>query len=257
MIHPQAVVDGSAEIADDVTIGPFCVIGPKVKIDSGCVIGPHAVVNGPTSLGKNNRIFQFASVGEDPQDKKFRPEHETRLEIGDDNTFRESCTINRGTEGGGGVTKIGHRNWIMAYVHIAHDCIIGNDVTFANCASLAGHVEVEDNAIIGGFSLIHQFCRIGRNSFTGMGASVNRDVPPYVVVAGKMSEPRGINSEGLRRHGFSADRIAMVKRAYKTLYTQGHPLSEAVEHLTALAQESDDIAPMVEFIKNSQRSIIR
>ena len=203
MIHPQAVVDSAAEIADDVTIGPFCVIGPKVKIDSGCVIGPHAVVNGPTTLGKNNRIFQFASVGEDPQDKKHRPEHETRLEIGDDNTIRESCTINRGTQGGGGVTKIGHRNWIMAYVHIAHDCIIGNDTTFANCASLAGHVEVEDNAIVGGFSLIHQFCRIGRNSFTGMGASVNRDVPPYVVVAGKMSEPRGINSEGLRRHGFN------------------------------------------------------
>ncbi len=257
MIHAQAVVDPTAEIDQDVTIGPFSVIGAGVTIGRGSVIGPHVVINGPTTLGRNNRIYQFASVGEEPQDKKFLPHHDSRLEIGDDNTIRESCTINRGTEGGGGVTKIGHRNWIMAYVHIAHDCIIGNDTTFANCASLAGHVEIEDHAIIGGFSLIHQFCRIGRNSFTGMGASINRDVPPYVVVAGKMAEPRGINSEGLRRHGFSNERIAAVKRAYKMLYTQGHPLSDAIEQMEILAQECEDVAPMVEFIKNSQRSIIR
>lgn len=257
MIHPQAVVDASAELADDVSVGPFSVIGPNVRIDTGCVIGPHVVLNGPTTLGKNNRIYQFASVGEEPQDKKYRPEHNTRLEMGDNNTVREFVTINRGTEGGGGVTRIGDDNWIMAYVHIAHDCIIGNNTIFANCASLAGHVEVEDNAILGGFSLIHQFCRIGRNAFTSMGSMINRDVPPYVVVAGKMSEPRGINSEGLRRHGFTPERIADVKRAYKTLYTQGYQLAEALEQLESQAQDCEDIAPMVDFIQKSQRSIIR
>ncbi|MEM6936142.1 MAG: acyl-ACP--UDP-N-acetylglucosamine O-acyltransferase [Pseudomonadota bacterium] len=257
MIHPQAVVDSTAELAEDVEVGPFSFIGPGVTIGAGSVIGPHVVVKGPTTISKNNRIFQFASVGEEPQDKKFLPEHDTRLEIGDGNTIREYCTINRGTVGGGGVTRIGDRNWIMAYVHIAHDCIIGNDTTFANCASLAGHVEVEDHAILGGFSLIHQFCRVGRNAFTAMGASVNRDVPPYVVVAGKMSEPRGINSEGLRRRGFSAEQIAAVKRAYKMLYTQGRPLSEALEQIRELAAEWEEVAPMVEFIQKSQRSILR
>ncbi|MEM6573993.1 MAG: acyl-ACP--UDP-N-acetylglucosamine O-acyltransferase [Pseudomonadota bacterium] len=257
MIHPQAVVDSTAELAEDVEVGPFSFIGPGVTIGAGSVIGPHVVVKGPTTIGKNNRIFQFASVGEEPQDKKFLPEHDTRLEIGEGNTIREYCTINRGTVGGGGVTRIGDRNWIMAYVHIAHDCIIGNDTTFANCASLAGHVEVEDHAILGGFSLIHQFCRVGRNAFTAMGASVNRDVPPYVVVAGKMSEPRGINSEGLRRRGFSAEQIAAVKRAYKMLYTQGRPLSEALEQIRELAAEWEEVAPMVEFIQKSQRSILR
>ncbi|MEM9532144.1 MAG: acyl-ACP--UDP-N-acetylglucosamine O-acyltransferase [Pseudomonadota bacterium] len=257
MIHPQAVVDPSAELADDVTVGPFTVIGPKVQIDAGTEIASHVVINGPTTIGKRNRIFQFTSLGEEPQDKKFRPDHDVRLEIGDDNLIREYCTFNRGTVTGGGVTRIGHRNWIMAYVHIAHDCIVGNDTIFANAASLAGHVEIEDQAILGGFSLIHQFCRVGRNAFTSMGSMINRDVPPYVTVAGRMSTPRGINSEGLRRHGFDTDRIAAVKNAYRVLYKSGAPLAEAVTQLEALAEDNEDVEPLVSFIKKSTRSIIR
>lgn len=256
MIHPQALVDPGAELADDVEVGPFSIIGADVQIGSGTVIGPHVVIHGPTRIGKNNRIYQFASLGEEPQDKKYAGEP-TTLTIGDGNTIREFCTFNRGTVTGGGDTRIGDNNWLMAYVHIAHDSIVGNDTIFANAASLAGHVTVEDGAILGGFSLVHQFCRIGRNAFTSMGSIINRDVPPYVTVAGRMAEPRGINSEGLRRRGFSTERIANVKKAYKLLYKSGLRLNEALEQLQEMAAESGDVEPMVSFIKNSQRSIIR
>ncbi|MDJ0653245.1 MAG: acyl-ACP--UDP-N-acetylglucosamine O-acyltransferase [Xanthomonadales bacterium] len=256
MIDPRACIDPAAELDEDVEVGPFSVIGPKVEIAAGTRIGPHSVIQGPTRIGRNCQIYQFTSLGADPQDKKFEGE-EALLEIGDNNTIREFCTFNRGTESGGGVTRIGNNNWLMAYVHIAHDCIVGNDNIFANAASLAGHVTVEDDVILGGFTLVHQFCRIGRNAFTSMGSIINRDVPPYVTVAGKMAEPRGINSEGLRRRGFSRERIANIKKAYKVLYKTGLKLNEALESLDAMSDESDDIQPMVDFIRGSQRSIIR
>ncbi len=255
-IDPRAIIDPKAEISSDVSIGPFSVIGAGVQIDSGTTVGPHVVIDGPTRIGKNNKIYQYASVGADPQDKKFVDE-ETWLEIGDNNLIREFTTFNRGTVDGGGITKIGNDNWIMAYVHIAHDCIVGNSTTFANAASLAGHVTVEDRAILGGFTLVHQFCRIGENSFTSMGSIINRDVPPYVTVAGKMAEPRGINSEGLRRRGFDSDQIGAIKRAYRVLYKSGLRLEEAIEQLESLAKEDENVGPMIRFIKDSQRSIIR
>ncbi|MDX1572153.1 MAG: acyl-ACP--UDP-N-acetylglucosamine O-acyltransferase [Xanthomonadales bacterium] len=256
MIDPRASVDPQADLAEDVEVGPFSVIGPQVEIGAGTVIGPHVVIDGPTRIGRNNRIHSYASLGSDPQDKKFHGE-ETWLEIGDENTIREFCTFNRGTAEGGGVTRIGDRNWLMAYVHIAHDCIVGDDTIFANAASLAGHVLVEDQVVLGGFTLVHQFCRIGKHSFTSMGSIINRDVPPYVTVAGKMAEPRGINSEGLRRRGFSADRISAVKKAYRTLYKSGLQLNDALEALEQMATDEPDIQPMVAFIRDSQRSIVR
>ena len=256
MIHPSAIVDPAAELADGVEIGPFSIIGAGVRIDSGTVVGPHVVIEGPTRIGRDNRIYPFASLGADPQDKKFHGE-ESVLEIGDGNTIREFCTFNRGTDDGGGVTRIGNRNWIMAYVHVAHDCMVGDDSIFANAASLAGHVVVENKVVLGGFTLVHQFCRIGAHSFTSMGSIINRDVPPYVTVAGKMAEPRGINTEGLKRRGFTPERIAAVKKAYKMLYKSGLKLSEAMAQLEALAEQEPDVRPMVDFIRESQRSIVR
>ncbi len=256
MIDPRAAVDPGAELADDVSVGPFAVIGPEVTVGRGSTIGAHAVIQGPTRIGRDNRIHAHACLGGDPQDKKFGGE-KSWLEIGDRNTIREFCTFNRGTGPGGGVTRIGNDNWIMAYVHIAHDCTVGNSTIFANAASLAGHVVVEDDVVLGGFTLVHQFCRIGSHAFTSMGSIINRDVPPYLTVAGKMAAPRGINSEGLRRHGFSAERIALIKKAYKVLYKNGLKLSEALESLERLAPDTTDIQPMVDFIRNSQRSIVR
>ncbi len=256
MIDPRAAVDPGAELADDVEVGAFAVIGPNVRIGSGTVVGPHVTIEGPTRIGKDNRLHSFSSLGSDPQDKKFGRER-SWLEIGDRNTIREFCTFNRGTEGGGGVTRIGNDNWIMAYVHVAHDCQVGNNTTFANAASLAGHVVVEDDVILGGFTLVHQFCRIGRHAFTSMGSIINRDVPPYLTVAGKMAEPRGINSEGLRRSGFSAGRIATIKKAYKLLYKNGLKLCDAVDSLEQLPDEARDIQPMADFIRSSKRSIVR
>jgi len=256
MIHPTAIIDPKAELADDVSVGAYCVIGPKVQIDSGTTIGPHVVIDGPTRIGKRNRIYPHCALGADPQDKKFAGE-DAWLEIGDHNMIREFCSFNRGTEDGGGVTKIGNHNWLMAYVHIAHDCIVGNDNIFANAASLAGHVLIEDQIILGGFTLIHQFCRVGKHAFTSMGSIINRDVPPYVTVAGKMAVPRGINSEGLRRRGFSSERIAHVRKAYKVLYMSGLKLSEAMDELVKMADSDTDITPLVEFIRESQRSIVR
>ena len=256
MIHEQAVVDASAEIADDVEIGPFTVVGPDVSIGAGTWVGSHVVVTGPTRIGRDNRLFPFAIVGAECQDKKYAGEP-TRLEIGDGNVIREYCSLHRGTVQGGGVTRVGNNNWIMAYVHVAHDCIVGDDSIFANAASLAGHVVVEDNVILGGFTLVHQFCRVGAHSFTGMGSVLNRDVPPYIMVGGPMSAPRGINNEGLKRRGFSSDRIRVIKQAYRTIYKKGLKLDEARRELADMASDHPDIQLMVDFLSKSQRSILR
>ncbi len=255
-IHPTAVVDPSARLADDVEIGPYAVIGDGVEIGSGTRIGPHTVIRGPTRIGRDNRIFQFASIGDDPQDKKYAGE-ETRLEIGDRNTIREFCTINRGTAQDVGVTRIGDDNWLMAYVHVAHDCQVGNHVIMANNATLAGHVHVGDWAIFAGFSGAHQFCRVGPHCFLGMYAGVAKDVPAYVMVMGQPGAPRGINAEGLKRRGFTAAQIRNIREAYRILYRSGQKLSEALEVLSGLAAEQPEIVPMVESIRASERSIIR
>lgn len=256
MIDPRAAVDPTAELAEDVSVGPFAVVGGNVRISAGTEVGAHAVIEGPTRIGRDNRIHAFASVGTDPQDKKYAGEN-TRLEIGDGNTIREFVTINRGTAGGGGVTRIGDDNWIMAYVHIAHDCLIGSHTVFANNATLAGHVVVQDHAILGGFTLVHQFCRLGAHCFTAMGSAINRDVPPFVMVAGHMATPRGINTEGLRRRGFSNNRLAAIRQAYKTLYRSGLRLEQAREQLRAEGQDNPDIDELASFIVDSQRSIVR
>lgn len=256
MIDSRAVIDSAARIGDNVTVGAFTVIGPGVELGDGCWVGPHAVIQGPTRLGRDNRIFQFASIGEIPQDKKFHGENST-LEIGDGNVFREFVTVNRGTEDGGGVTRIGDGNWVMAYCHIAHDCCIANNTVFSNNASLAGHVEVEDNVILGGFALVHQFSRLGRHAFLAFGSRVDRDVPPYVMVAGDRATPRGVNTEGLRRHGFSAERIQAIKRAYKTLYRSGLRLDEAQEVIAEQARDMPDAAHFLKFISASRRGLVR
>ncbi|MDQ2695804.1 MAG: acyl-ACP--UDP-N-acetylglucosamine O-acyltransferase [Pseudomonadota bacterium] len=256
MIDPRAVVDPDARLAGDVTVGAFTLIGPQVEIGAGTWIGPHAVIQGPTRIGRDNRIYQFTSVGEVPQDKKYHGE-DTRLEIGDRNTVREFCTINRGTVQDAGVTRIGDDNWIMAYVHIAHDCQVGNRIVFANAASLAGHTHVGDDAILGGFTLVHQFCRIGAHSFCSMGSSVKQDVPPYVTVAGNPAEPHGINAEGLRRRGFTAQEIMAVRRAYKTLYKAQLRLDEAIARIQAQSGEYPRLQVLAEFLASSERGIVR
>ncbi|WP_289281628.1 MULTISPECIES: acyl-ACP--UDP-N-acetylglucosamine O-acyltransferase [unclassified Methylophaga] len=256
MIHQTAIIDPSAVIADNVKIGPFSVIGPKVKIGEGTEIASHVVINGPTKIGKNNRIFQFASIGEEPQDKKFHGE-DTTLEIGDNNLIRESVTINRGTVQGGGVTRLGSNNWIMAYVHIAHDCIIGNDNIFANNASLAGHVIIDDFVILGGFTLISQFNYMGSHSFSAMGSVISRNVPPYVLVSGHMAKPFGINVEGLRRRNFTDLQIKNIRQAYKFLYRSGLKLEEAEIRIDNMNQESDEISLLSDFLKNQEGGIIR
>jgi UDP-N-acetylglucosamine acyltransferase len=232
------------------------VIGDAVEIGDGTRVDSHVVIHGPTRIGRGNRIHSFAAIGGDPQDKKFHGEH-CELVIGDRNTIREFVTINRGTADDDGVTSIGDDNWIMAYVHIAHDCRIGNHNTFANAASMAGHVQIGNQVILGGFSLIHQFCKVGDHAFTAMGASVNRDVPPYVMVAGEYAQPRGINAEGLKRRGFSAERIAAIKRSYRALYMAGLPLAEARAKIADEAAGSDDLKLLLDFIDGSTRSLIR
>ena len=256
MIDPRAVIDPKAELAADVSVGPYSVIGPDVQIDSGTVIGPHAVINGPTRIGRNNHIYQFASVGDAPQDKKYKGEP-TRLEIGDGNTIREFVTINRGTAQDEGVTRIGDDNWIMAYVHIAHDCTIGNHTIFANNASLAGHVRIEDYVILGGFTLVHQYCALGAHSFTAFSSGVAKDVPPYVMASGFSAAPHGLNTEGLKRRGFSADTIARLKQAYKTLYRSALTLQDALVELRIQAADCAEVGMMVEFLEKQKRGIIR
>ncbi len=256
MIDSRAVIDPKAELAEDVSVGPYTVIGPDVQIGAGTTIGPHVVIMGPTRIGRNNRIFQFASLGDAPQDKKYAGEP-TRLEIGDGNTIREFVTINRGTVQDEGVTRIGDDNWIMAYVHIAHDCQIGNHTIFANNASLAGHVRVEDYVILGGFTLVHQFCALGVHSFTAFSTGIAKDVPPYVMVSGHSAQPHGLNSEGLKRRGFSAETLAQLKQAYKTLYRSKLSLQEAIEALRAQAGECPEVEVMVAFLEKQTRGIVR
>jgi UDP-N-acetylglucosamine acyltransferase len=255
-IHETALVDPAAALADDVEVGPFSIIGPKVTIGPGSRIGPHVVVTGRTTIGRNTRIFQFASIGEEPQDKKYAGQ-DTELIIGDDNTIRELCTFSRGTVEGGGKTIIGNNNWIMACVHIAHDCILGDNIIMANNASLAGHVTVGDWAILSGYSLIHQFCNVGEHSFTSFASHVNQSIPPYVTVSGEKAKAKGINSEGLKRRGFTPEQIQQVKRAYKVLYRSGLRLEEAREKLAEMADGHDEIQPWIEFLDTTEKSFIR
>ncbi len=255
-IDPRAVVDPSARLAPGVSVGAYTIIGADVEIGAGTTIGSHVVIKGPTAIGEENRLYPFSSIGDDPQDKKYGGE-QTRLEIGDRNVIREYCTINRGTEQGGGVTRIGNDNWIMAYVHIAHDCLIANHTIFANNASLAGHVKVDDYAVLGGFTLVHQFCAIGAHSFSGMGSTLSKDLPPYVRASGNPAVPRGLNSEGLKRRGFSAESIQTLRRAYRVLYRSGLGLEEAIRQLRSMAQQHREVAVLVEFLDRSQRSILR
>lgn len=256
LIHPSAVIHPGARIAADVSIGAYAVIGEHVTIGAGSQIGPHVVIEGVTSIGAQNRIFQFASIGAAPQDKKYAGEP-TRLEIGDRNTIREFCTLNTGTVQDGGVTRLGNDNWIMAYVHVAHDCMIGNNTILANNATLAGHVHLGDWVFLGGFTTIHQFCKIGAHAMTAFTAAVSQDVPPYVTAAGNRAKPAGINSEGLRRRGFSSDAIAAIKRAYKTLYRQGLSLDEARQQLAEQGLQFAEVQLLVDFIASADRGIIR
>ncbi len=256
MIHPTAIIDPSCELASDVRIGAYAIVGPDVRIDSGTQIGPHVVIKGPTRIGKHNRIFQFASVGEDPQDKKYHGEV-TYLDIGDRNVVREYATIHRGTVQDQGITRIGNDNLLMAYTHVAHDCVIGNHVIMANAASLAGHVRVDDYAILGGFSLVHQFCKIGQHSFSAMGSVITRDILPYVMVGGSPTKPHGINTVGLERQGFSPESIRQIRKAYKIVYKSRLKLEEAIQHLDEMTAETPEIQAMVDFLKQTGRSIIR
>jgi len=255
-IHQTAIIDPSAQLDSSVEVGAYSVIGPNVKVDAGTRIASHVSIAGPTTIGKNNQIFQFSSLGEAPQDKKYKGEP-TLLEIGDNNTIREFCTLNRGTTQDKGITKIGNDNWIMAYVHIAHDCQVGNNTIFANNSSLAGHVDVYDYAILGGFTLIHQFCKIGSHVITAVGSVVFKDIPPYVTAAGYDAKPHGINAEGLKRRGFSADSILQIKRAYKTLYRKSLTLDEAKAELLSMQSQTPEIALLTEFLNISTRGIVR
>jgi len=256
LIDSRAIIDAGASLSENVKVGPFSVIGPDVEIGAGTVIDSHVVIQGPTSIGRNNHFHSFASVGGPPQDKKYKGEP-TRLKIGDHNTFFECVTINRGTVQDRGETTIGNSNWIMAYVHIAHDCDIRNNVIMSNNATLAGHITVEDWAILGGFTKIHQFCRIGAHSFTGMNVDITRDIPPYVMVSGTPATPHGINSEGLRRRGFDNEQLRNIKQAYKVLYRSGFRLEEAILQLSEQASSQPEVKLMVDFLGMSKRSIMR
>jgi UDP-N-acetylglucosamine acyltransferase len=260
LIHPSAIVDPSAQLDPTVVVGAYSVIGPNVRIGAGSKIGPHVVVEGHTTIGRDNTIFQFASIGAAPQDKKYAGEP-TRLEIGDRNTIREFVTINLGTTQDAGVTRVGSDNWIMAYVHIAHDCQLGDNIILANNATLAGHVHLEDWVFLGGFTSVHQFCRIGAHAMTAFTAAVSQDIPPFVTAAGNRAVPAGINSEGLKRRGFSSEQIMAIKRGYKLIYRSGLPLEEAKAALLAEEGKSPDAAGYLrelrEFIQASPRGIIR
>ncbi|MDR3087808.1 MAG: acyl-ACP--UDP-N-acetylglucosamine O-acyltransferase [Azoarcus sp.] len=257
MIHPTAIVHPDAKIGEGVEIGPYSVIGEHVEIGDGTWIGPHVVIEGRTRIGRENRIFQFSSLGGVPQDKKYAGEP-TRLEIGDNNTIREFCTISTGTSQDSGMTRVGDDNWIMAYVHIAHDCQVGSHTIFANGASLAGHVHVGDWVIFGGFSGVHQFVHIGAHSFCGASALLLQDLPPYVTVSGSPAVPYGINSEGLRRRGFSSEAIAAIKRAYRALYRSGLSLEDAREKIAEIAADHIEVQPLADFIvAASGRGLVR
>jgi UDP-N-acetylglucosamine acyltransferase len=256
MIDPRAIVHPGAQLAADVSVGPFSIIGEHVHIGPRSVIGPHVVIDGHTRMGADNKVSPFASIGGPPQDKKYAGEP-TRLEIGDRNVFRESCTVNRGTTHDKGVTRIGDDNLLMAYSHIAHDCIIGNKTVFANCASLGGHVEVGDWVIVGGLAAIHQFVKIGAHAFVGGSSALTRDIPPYVMAAGNPCVPHTVNSEGLKRRGFDEEQIRNIKNAYRILYRSDLKLAEALTRLEPLAAAQPELRPFVEFIQDSTRSLVR
>ena len=256
MIDARAVVSPRAQIAPDVEIGPFSVIGADVVIGPGTWIGPHAVIEGPTRIGSGNKIFPFASLGSAPQDKKYNGEP-TRLEIGDRNVFRESVTVNRGTTHDQGVTRIGNDNLLMAYSHVAHDCQLGNQIVMANCSTLGGHVEVGDWVTMGGLSAVHQFTKVGAYCFLAHNAAVTRDVPPYIMAVGRPAEPHSVNTIGLQRRGFTPEQILNIRRAYRVLYRSGLKFAAAMERLETAAGTQPEIAPFVEFIKRSSRSIVR
>jgi UDP-N-acetylglucosamine acyltransferase len=255
-VHPTAIIHPGARIAPGVAVGAFSVIGEQVEVGEGSWIGPHVVIDGRTRVGRNNRIYQFASLGAPPQDKKYAGE-DTAVEIGDGNTIREYVTINRGTARDAGVTRVGDDNWIMAYVHFAHDCQVGSHTIFANACQLAGHVQVGDWAILGATTLVHQFVHIGAHSFTGMGAYLPQDLPPFVMAAGNMARPYGINSEGLRRRGFSADTIGRIKRAYRSLYRSGLSLEQAKRELAIQAAQCAEVGLLLDFLARSRRGFIR
>jgi UDP-N-acetylglucosamine acyltransferase len=256
-VHPSAVVEAGARLGDGVRVGAFSIIGADVEIGDNTEIGPHCSVHGPTRIGRDNRFIGHAAIGGEPQDKKFSGER-VELVIGDRNTVREFVTINRGTLGGGGFTRIGDDNLLLAYTHIAHDCVVGNHCVFSNNATLAGHVGVGDHVILSGFAGVHQFCRIGAHAFVGMGAFVNGDVPPFVMVAQEgYSRPRGINNEGLKRRGFDAERIGAIKRAYRALYMAGNSLDEARTKLVELAHDSQDVRDLLDFVDSGDRPLLR
>ena len=257
MIAASAIIHPEARIDEGVDIDAYTIIGAQVEILKGTHIGPYTFIKGPTRIGKDNQIFQYCSIGEDPQDKKFHGEPESVLEIGNGNTIREFCSINRGTATGGGITRVGDDNWIMAYVHIAHNCSVGSHTIFANNATLAGHVEIEDYVILGGFTGVHQFCRLGRHSFTAIASVVVKDIPPYLIVSGNVAKPSGLNKEGLKRHNFSADTIKLLRHAYKIVYREGLVLKEALQRLTPLADDCEEVAYFANFIAGSGRGIVR
>ena len=256
MIHPLAIVDPGAQIGKDVEIGAFSIIGAGVEIGNGTWIGPHVVINGPTRIGSENKIYQFSSLGEAPQHLGYKGES-TRLEVGDRNIIREYCTFSRGTVGGDGVTRLGHDNFIMAYCHVAHDCQVGNNTIFANGTSLAGHVTVEDCVIFGGFTMVHQFCRVGGYAMTGINTVTFKDIPPYLLVAGNTAAPHGLNVRGLKRRNFSEHAVDSLRKAYRLVYKSGLSLSEASEQIGQLAKTSPEAGRFLDFIKQSKRGIVR
>jgi UDP-N-acetylglucosamine acyltransferase len=255
VIHPTAIIDPDAKLAPDVYVGPYSIIGPEVYIAAGTWVGPHVVIQGPTRIGRDNKVFQFASLGEVTQDKKFRGE-KTFLEIGDRNIIREFCTFNRSTAPEG-VTRIGNDNLFMAYVHIAHDCTVGDHTIFANNASLAGHVIIEDFANLGGFSGVFQQCRVGRYGFASMGSMIDKDVPPFVKVSGYYAKPFGLNTIGMKRHGFEIEKMLWLRRAYKIIYRKGLTLNDAIEQLRHIVAECQEVQWLVDFLQLSKRGIIR
>ncbi len=256
MIHATAIIDPAAKLADKVSIGAYSIIGADVEIGEGTVIGPHVVVQGPTVIGKHNRFFQFSSVGEEPQDLKYDGEP-TRLEIGDNNTFREFCTLNRGTPGGGNLTKIGSDNLFMAYCHVAHDCMVGNHIVIANNTALAGHVVVNDHARLGGFTLVHQFAELGTACFTSMGSVINKDVTPYTLVSGNYAKAIGINKVGLERSGMDKDTIRALHQSFRALLYARKPREQALQDIAPLLEQFPEVKTFVEFVQNSERGVVR
>ncbi|MGB2332405.1 MAG: acyl-ACP--UDP-N-acetylglucosamine O-acyltransferase [Litorivicinaceae bacterium] len=255
-IHPQALVDSKAELAEDVQVGPFAIIGPEVKIGAGTVVGPHAILKGPTTVGMRNRIFQFASVGEDCQDKKYKGER-TELVIGDDNIIREGVTLHRGTFQDRGITHIGSNNLFMCYVHVAHDCVVGDDIIMANNTAIAGHVHIGNGAILGGGTLVHQFCRIGQFAMTAAGTVVLQDIPAFVTCSGNRAEAHGMNIEGMRRRGVDSDVINRLREAYKTVYRRGLTLDQAITELDQNNAGCAEVDAFLDSLKSSQRGIVR